>query len=106
MNIYIKPKSILAFIASKILKSKNMAIVVGKTIYLYGLTESEFLHNKTHVAHEICHVQQYKQHGFVIFIIKYLVESIKHGYTNNIFEIEARKAETLSLPKFNVIKHA
>jgi hypothetical protein len=40
-------------------------------------------------------VQQFKQHGYIGFILKYIWESIRHGYYNNRFEKEARDAELL-----------
>ena len=43
--------------------------------------------------HEEVHWQQYQRHGRIWFPVLYLVESIRHGYRNNKFEIEARKAE-------------
>jgi hypothetical protein len=39
------------------------------------------------------HIEQYRRYGIARFIVLYLVESIKKGYYNNRFEIEARKAE-------------
>lgn len=45
------------------------------------------------LKHELCHVQQYRQHGFAGFLEKYLWESIRKGYYNNAFEVVARKAE-------------
>ena len=40
--------------------------------------------------HEEIHKAQYARLGWVRFITKYLIESIKNGYTNNKFEVEAR----------------
>ena len=68
-------------------------MVLGTTIHLHNTTKQEFLQNTKWVKHELCHVQQFKQHGFFMFIIKYLYESIKVGYYNNRYEVEAREAE-------------
>lgn len=43
--------------------------------------------------HEECHWEQYKKHGRFLFLLKYLWEALKHGYWDNKFEVEARKAE-------------
>ena len=43
----------------------------------------------------MCHIKQFQKEGTIIFITKYLWESIKNGYTNNRFEKEARAAEEL-----------
>ena len=68
-------------------------MVLGNTIHLYNTTKEEFLQNTKWVKHELCHVQQFKEHGKFIFIIKYIWESMLHGYYDNKYEIEARKAE-------------
>ncbi len=95
LTINIKENSWLAKIAAKKLRSNSVAMVLGNNIYLYNTSKEEFLQNTKWVKHELCHVQQFKQHGFAGFIIKYLWESIKKGYYQNKFEVEARKAEEL-----------
>jgi hypothetical protein len=92
-SFLIKENSWLAKIAAKKLRSKSVAMVLGKTIHLHNTTKEEFLNNTTWLKHELCHVQQFKQHGFFMFVIKYLYESIKVGYYNNKYEVEAREAE-------------
>lgn len=74
------------------LRTNAVAIVLGKTIHLHHTSKVDFLQNKKWLLHELCHVKQYRQHGFFGFILKYLFESIRHGYYNNRFEIEARNA--------------
>jgi len=93
MDLNIKENSWIAKLAAKKLQSENAAIVIGSTIHLYHVSRQQFLQNEKWVKHEICHLQQFKKHGRLIFIIKYLWESIHHGYYNNKYEIEARKAE-------------
>jgi hypothetical protein len=93
MNLKIKENSWIAKLAAKKLQSKNVAIVIGSTIHLYNVTKQQFLQNEKWVKHEVCHLQQFKKHGRFIFILKYLWESINHGYYNNKYETEARKAE-------------
>lgn len=91
----IKENSWLAKIAALKLRTNSVAMVIGNTIHLYNTSKEEFLENKRWLKHELCHLQQFKQHGYIMFVIKYLWESLKNGYYNNKFEIEARKAEEL-----------
>jgi hypothetical protein len=90
----IKERSFIARLAAWKLKSEKVAIVIGKTIHLHNTARGEFLQNKQWVLHELKHVEQFKQHGFLSFIFFYLLESIRHGYINNKYEVEARAAET------------
>ena len=94
-NFNIKENSWLAKLAAKKLGNRSVAMVLGKTIHLHNTTSEEFLHNEKWVKHELCHIKQFKQHGYVCFIVKYLWESMNKGYYNNRFEVEARKAEEL-----------
>ncbi|HSQ45055.1 MAG TPA: hypothetical protein VLM16_08670 [Ginsengibacter sp.] len=93
MNLNIRENSWIAKLAAKKLQSENAAIVIGDTIHLYNVSRGKFLQDEKWVKHEICHLQQFKKHGRFIFIIKYLWESLRHGYYNNKYEIEARRAE-------------
>lgn len=90
---HIKENSWLAKIAAKKLRSSAVAMVLGNTIHLHNTSKETFLQNKKWLKHELCHVQQFKQHGYAGFIIKYLWESVKKGYYNNKYEAEARAAE-------------
>lgn len=92
-HIKIKENSWVAKIAARQLKTSQVAIVFGNTIYLYGVATDFFLQNEKWIKHELKHVAQYQQFGFVPFIVRYLAEWIKNGYFNNRFEIEARDAE-------------
>ena len=89
----IKENSWIAKLAARKLKSPDAAIVIGKTIHLYNSSKQQFLQNERWLKHELCHVKQFEQNGFIVFIIKYLWESVKHGYYHNRYEIEAREAE-------------
>lgn len=91
--VRIKENSWVAKIAAAKMRSANVAIVFGSTIHLHNTTKEEFLNDKEWVCHELKHVEQYKQHGSVGFIFKYLFDWIKKGYYNNKFEVEARKSE-------------
>jgi hypothetical protein len=94
-NVVIKENSWLAKIAAKKLDSKNVAMVLGSTIHLFGVTKEEFLLDEKWVKHELCHVQQFREHGYFIFVVKYLWESIRKGYYNNKYEVAARAAEEM-----------
>lgn len=89
----IKENSLLARVAAYKLKTKRCAIVINKTIYLHNTTRAEFTANRKWLLHELKHVEQYQRYGVVRFILLYLYETIKNGYRNNKFEVEARVAE-------------
>jgi len=93
MKYRIKENSLIAKIAAAKLKSGSVAIVIGSTIHLHRVSEKDFLKNEKWVKHEMCHINQFKKYGFLNFIFKYLWESLQHGYYNNKYEAEARKAE-------------
>src|SRR5688572_18621160 len=93
MKMRIKEKSFLARLAAIKLRSRQVAIVFGTTIHLHNTTRDEFLSHPRWVNHELKHIEQYRRYGFTRFILLYLIESIKKGYYNNRFEVEARAAE-------------
>ncbi len=93
ITFVVKENSWLAGIAAWKLNSNAVAMVLGKTIHLHNISKADFLKNKRLLRHELCHVKQYQQHGFIWFLVQYLSESIHKGYFNNKFEVEARKAE-------------
>lgn len=77
------------------LKSHSVAMVLGKTIHLHNVSKENFLNDSQWLKHELCHIRQFKEHGYFLFIAKYLWESLRKGYYNNRFEVEARAAEKL-----------
>lgn len=93
MNYSIKENSWIAKLAAAKLRTKKVAIVLGNTIHLYNTNKNEFLKDERWLKHELCHVKQFKENGYLFFIAKYLLESIRHGYHNNKYEVEAREAE-------------
>jgi hypothetical protein len=93
LNIKIKENSGLAKIAAQKLKTSNAAMVIGNTIYLYGVSKVEFLRSEGWLNHELKHVEQYLRYGTLYFLFLYLIESFRKGYYNNRFEVEARMAE-------------
>ena len=94
-DFIIKENSWLAKIAAKKLRSTNVAMVFGKKIHLFGVTKTDFLADEKWLKHELCHIKQFKQYGFFNFVVRYLWESLRKGYYNNRFEMEARNAEAL-----------
>ena len=92
-NIKINERSWKAKIAAWWLGVDNVAFTLGKTIHLYNATAQEFLHDTRWVKHELKHVEQFRRYGFISFITLYTIETIKKGYRNNKYEIEARMAE-------------
>lgn len=94
-SITIKEASCIAKLAAVKLRSSSVAMVLGNTIHLHNASKNEFLQNQRWLKHELCHVRQFQQHGYVLFIIKYLWETVKNGYYYNRFEAEARAAEEL-----------
>ena len=75
------------------LHEDSVAVVIGKTIHLWNTSREDFLKNKRWLNHELVHIQQFKHYGFIKFLFLYLLESLKNGYYNNRFEIEAREKE-------------
>ncbi|QNF34108.1 DUF4157 domain-containing protein [Adhaeribacter swui] len=92
-EIKIVENSWFARLARLVLRTDNVAMVLGKAIHLSGVKKEAFLRNQAWVAHEHCHLQQFKKYGFFRFLWLYLIESMKVGYYHNKFEVEARLAE-------------
>ena len=95
MKIRVKERSFIARVAAFILRTNNVAIVIGKTIFLWNASKEDLLKNKKWLRHELVHVRQFLRYGFFPFIFMYLWESMKNGYFNNKFEVEARAFEKL-----------
>jgi hypothetical protein len=93
IHIRIAENSLLARLAAWKLKSGSVAIVLGTTIHLWKVDKKSFLQNQRWFLHEMEHIRQYRELGFARFIWLYLLESIRNGYHNNRFEVEARMAE-------------
>ena len=45
------------------------------------------------IRHEMKHIEQIQAEGRLKFAVKYVYYTIRHGYWNNPYEVEARKAE-------------
>jgi len=88
----IQENSWIARLAAYVLKGEKVAIVMGKKIYLHGAKEEELMTSTAWLRHELMHIQQVKKEGAFLFLIKYSWESLRKGYRNNRYEIEARDA--------------
>ncbi len=53
MEFLIKENSWIAKLAAKKLRSKNVAITIGKTIHLYPVSKEDFLKDPKWVPHEM-----------------------------------------------------
>lgn len=93
IKIRIKENSLIAKIAAKRLGFSYVAIVIGRTIHLHNTDYNTFLNRKSWVLHELKHVEQFSQHGFFQFVLKYYFNYLKNGYYLNVYEVEARAAE-------------
>jgi hypothetical protein len=104
MKIIIKEKSFIARIAAKVLHESRMAVTTGTTVHLWNASKQDLIKNKRWLQHELAHVEQYKQTGFLKFLLLYLWESLKHGYQKNKFEVEARarENENVSFTSFEI----
>lgn len=89
----IHEQSLLAALAARRLRCRQAAVTLGNHIYLWNTDREAFLTNTRWLKHELCHIRQFRQHGFFRFLSLYLMESIKNGYYHNRFEKEARSAE-------------
>lgn len=94
VSFSIKEDSLIARVAAAKLRAERAAIVLGNTVHLWRTTSDDFLNNERWVRHELTHIRQFKQYGFLKFILLYLFESIRNGYYNNKYEVEARRMES------------
>lgn len=90
---HIKENSWVARLAAKKLGAPRVAMVIGNTIHLHNASRDFFLSHERWVRHELAHVAQFRKYGFFRFIGLYLWESLRKGYYQNRFEVEAREAE-------------
>ena len=89
----VKENSFIARLAAKKLRCRQVAIVFGNTIHLHKTSKQEFISNERWLRHEMVHLGQFRRYGKWRFAQMYLIESMRKGYWNNRFEIEARKEE-------------
>jgi len=65
------------------------AVTLGKTIVVHPSVKL----SSRLIRHELEHVRQWQELGWT-FPMRYVANHFRHGYTNNPFEVDARKAET------------
>lgn len=92
-DVRIRENSWLARIAALKLGVDSVALTLGNTIHLYRASREELIENNRWLKHELAHVEQFRKYGFLKFIAMYLVETIRNGYRQNKYEIQAREAE-------------
>ena len=88
-KVFIRQDSTLARLAAGKLKSARVAMVVRRTIHLWGVSAIDFLKDEHWVCHELEHVAQYERLGTLGFLWKYAGESIRKGYYKNALEVAA-----------------
>ncbi len=93
VRIRIKENSWIARLAAWKLGTRTVAITLGRTIHLHRASRSTFLQNPPWIRHELMHVRQFQRYGLLRFLLLYTWESLRKGYRNNKWEIEARAAE-------------
>lgn len=82
----------LARLARLKLGAPNVAMVLGRSIHLSGVSREEFLRDPFWVAHEMEHIRQFEQYGRLGFLVRYLRDWARYGYYNIPFEVAAREA--------------
>lgn len=83
----------MARMAARKLGFRQIAMVVGRTIYLHGVTRAQFLTRPSWVLHELAHVAQYDRYGLLLFLVRYCIGHLRAGYDQNPLEQEARARE-------------
>ncbi len=91
--VYVKEKSFRARIALFKMGKGSVAMVMRRTIYIYGVNKEKFLENEDWLCHELQHVKQYEREGTVKFLCKYIWYWMRYGYYNMPYEKEARANE-------------
>jgi len=84
----------LAKLLKRITGAGEYAITTSKNCCRYSCSE-DFV-SAAWRKHEETHKKQFAELGCFQFVVQYLWETVKHGYKNNKFEIEARHGETLN----------
>jgi hypothetical protein len=92
-KVRIREGSPWARCAAWVLRADSVALTLGHTIHLHNARAEEFRADRRWVLHELKHVEQFRRYGFWLFLLLYAAESLRKGYHNNRFEVEARDAE-------------
>ena len=91
--VTIKERSWIARLAAWKLDAPAVALTLGDTIHLHKATALMLVRDPGWLRHELKHVEQFRRHGFFRFLLLYAWESLRKGYHDNRFEVEARAAE-------------
>lgn len=78
------------------LHPRAIATTRRRRIYLRGSAQ-EFFEDPWLMLHEYCHVLKQWEPGDLT-VVRYCLESLRHGYWNNRFEVEARAFADRYLP--------
>lgn len=70
------------------MRAPAAAVTLGRTIVIHPAVPLTV----RLIRHELAHVRQWQQRPFT-FPLLYLWNHLRHGYTANPFEVEARRAE-------------
>ena len=92
-EVRIRERSPWARCAAWVMRVESVAMTLGRTIHLHNARAEDFQSDLRWVRHELKHVEQFRRHGFWLFLLLYLVECLRRGYHRNRFEVEARAAE-------------
>lgn len=92
-TVYVRERSIYASLAARKLSYSRIAIVLGRTIHLHGVTKQAFFASERWVIHELVHVEQYQRYGSIRFLWLYFIGWLRFGYFNHPLEREARSRE-------------
>ena len=76
------------------MKGPAGAVTLGRTIVVHPRVRL----SRRLLVHELVHVRQWKEDR--LFPVRYALESLRRGYWNNRYEVEAREAET-RIPRTN-----
>lgn len=68
------------------------AMTISSTTTIYSESKEYVDTRPMWKLHENTHKEQFKKEGWFKFVIKYFWYQITKGYTNNPYEVEARKA--------------
>ena len=91
------PISRMVFKSMKGKPGEATATTFRRSIHLQGRTAEEFVLNDTFLRHELQHAIQHQ--GIKVFSLKYVIETIKKGYSKNKYEVDAEINKTQPFPK-------
>lgn len=96
----LKTDTLVSMIAFRLIRSfrdRAVASTIGKTIHLHAITPEAFVERRAFLRHELQHAIQFNTIKF--FWLKYIWQTIRHGYFNNPYEIEAREKALHEFPR-------